>query len=425
VSQHRGHQANSEGNDRDVVQLRPAPGKATRSERLVQRKGDGGGLVDVQTRAAEGVAGGGENLPVMDMISPSFGAHDVSDVRAHTGGEAAAAAADIGAQAYATGNDVAFAGSPDLHTAAHEAAHVVQQRAGVQLEGGVGEAGDAYEHHADRVADAVVQGKSAEGMLDQMSGRGGERGVQMLGEDEADPLPKKKVGGDAMGRLGLASKAIAHTKSIFKFGAGNQMEAIRATGANSTIRMNVMRDEDNEYWEIAESVYELINDNLPAFTAAKAELMDGGGGNCGEHADVAFDYLCVTGAGNTVTVAQQKDFDHAFVLIGNLDSDSDAQIAVADAWPTRPTAVLWEDHFAHCDRKLVLRHNTAVAGGKSAKNAIKAGLRLNAKGKAALTEKLDKKDTEQLIKDGRKGDHPWIWNHANTAEPGHEFNYTE
>ncbi len=409
--------------DLDQVQLRPAPGKATRSERLVQRKGEGGG-VDVQARAAEGVAGGGESLPFMDVIAQSFGAHDVSDVRAHTGGEAAAAARDIGAQAYATGSDVAFASSPDLHTAAHEAAHVVQQRAGVQLEEGVGESGDAYEQHADRVADAVVQGKRAEGLLDQMSGRGGERAVQMLGEDD-DARPKKKVGGDAMGRLGLAQKAIAHTKAIFKFGAGNQMEAIRATGANSTIRMNVMRDENNEYWDIAESVYELINDNMAAFTAAKAELMDGGGGNCGEHADVAFDYLCVAGQGNTVTVSQQKDFDHAFVLIGNLDSDKDNEIAVADAWPTRPTAVLWEDHFAFCERKLVLRHQTAVADGKSAKNAIKAGIRLNARGKAAITQKLDKAETEKLIKDGRKGDHPWIWNHANTAEQGHEYEYTE
>ena len=44
---------------------------------------------------------------------------------------------------------------------------------------------------------------------------------------------------------------------------------------------------------------------------------------------------------------------------------------------------------------------------------------------AAITQKLDKKETEQLIKDGRKGDHPWIWNHANTAEQGHEYEYTE
>jgi hypothetical protein len=43
----------------------------------------------------------------------------------------------------------------------------------VQLKGGVGQAGDAYEQHADQVADAVVQGKSAEVLLDRYSGGGG------------------------------------------------------------------------------------------------------------------------------------------------------------------------------------------------------------------------------------------------------------
>ena len=70
----------------------------------------------------------------------------------------------MGAQAFATGNHVAFAGTPDLHTAAHEAAHVVQQRGGVHLKGGVGEAGDTYEQHADAVADKVVRGESAEAL---------------------------------------------------------------------------------------------------------------------------------------------------------------------------------------------------------------------------------------------------------------------
>lgn len=119
--------------------------------------------------AAEGVRGAGQPLPFLDRIQASFGAHDVGDVRAHVGGGAAAASEAIGARAYATGRDVAFAGAPDLHTAAHEAAHVVQQRSTVQLKGGIGEAGDAYERHADEVADRVVQGAPAGDLLDQMA----------------------------------------------------------------------------------------------------------------------------------------------------------------------------------------------------------------------------------------------------------------
>src|SRR5262249_14125453 len=124
--------------------------------------------------AAAGVAGPGSALPHLDQIQQSFGRHDVSGVNAHSDSAATAAAASMGAEAYATGDHVAFASNaPDLHTAAHEAAHVVQQRAGVQLKGGVGEVGDAYENHANAVADAVVQGKSAESLLSQMAPTGG------------------------------------------------------------------------------------------------------------------------------------------------------------------------------------------------------------------------------------------------------------
>jgi hypothetical protein len=53
---------------------------------------------------------------------------------------------------------------------------VIQQRHGVQLKGGVGQQGDVYEQHADAVADLVVQGKSATGLLDTMAGGGAAHG---------------------------------------------------------------------------------------------------------------------------------------------------------------------------------------------------------------------------------------------------------
>jgi Domain of unknown function (DUF4157) len=129
--------------------------------------GSAGG--SVQETASNGVRGTGGSLPHGDTIQQAFGRHDVSGVSAHVGGASAAACDSLGANAYATGTSVAFKGAPSLHTAAHEAAHVVQQRAGVHLEGGVGKAGDQAEQHADAVADSVVQGKSAESLLDQMA----------------------------------------------------------------------------------------------------------------------------------------------------------------------------------------------------------------------------------------------------------------
>jgi hypothetical protein len=125
-----------------------------------------------QAIAAHGVEGGGGALPHREAIQASFGRHDVSGISGHVGGPAAQASAALGAEAYATGDHVAFTTAPSLHLAAHEAAHVVQQRAGVSLKGGVGEAGDRYERHADAVADAVVAGRSAEALLDHDPGHG-------------------------------------------------------------------------------------------------------------------------------------------------------------------------------------------------------------------------------------------------------------
>src|SRR5262245_9844656 len=159
----------------------PGPGKRTLTDPLVQQKaGSGEASGSVHAAAEHGISGSSSRLPHLDLVQQSFGHHDVSNIQAHTDGAAAAGAGAMGAQAYATGNHVALAGTPDLHTTAHEAAHVVRQRGGVQLKGGVGEAGDKYEQHADAVADAVVQGESAAGLLDQMQGGGGSQapGVQ-------------------------------------------------------------------------------------------------------------------------------------------------------------------------------------------------------------------------------------------------------
>jgi hypothetical protein len=122
--------------------------------------------------ARYGTSGNGGSLPHLGRIQSSFGHHDLSQVRAHQGSRAAAAARAIGARAYTSGNHIAFADPPDLRTAAHEAAHAVQQRAGVRLAGGVGQAGDVYERHADAVAERVAGNRSAETLLDRMAPAG-------------------------------------------------------------------------------------------------------------------------------------------------------------------------------------------------------------------------------------------------------------
>lgn len=137
--------------------------------------------------ASRGVATPASRLPFSDALQRAFGRHDVSSIQAHTGREAAASAEAMVADAYATGDHVVLGRGADLHTVAHEAAHVVQQRGGVQLKGGVGAAGDVYERHADAVADRVVAGQSAEDLLDHGTMAGG-RG--------ATPAVQRKEGKD-------------------------------------------------------------------------------------------------------------------------------------------------------------------------------------------------------------------------------------
>jgi hypothetical protein len=140
---------------------RDAPTQAERDTTLAEHE-----------EAQSGITGSGGQLPHLDEIQNSFGGHDLSRVKAHTDTAAGDGATALGASAYATGHDVAFRGPPDLHTAAHEAAHVIQQREGVHLQRGVGCDGDEYERNADAVADRVVAGRSAADLLPQ-PGKGG------------------------------------------------------------------------------------------------------------------------------------------------------------------------------------------------------------------------------------------------------------
>jgi hypothetical protein len=138
----------------------------------------------VHAAATRGAATPATKLPCADQIQGAFGRHDISGIQAHLGADATASAREMGAQAYAMGNHVVLGDGADLHTVAHEAAHVIQQRGGVQLTGGVGAVGDRHEQHADEVADRVVQGRSAETLLDAYAPGAGK---QALGRSAPSP----------------------------------------------------------------------------------------------------------------------------------------------------------------------------------------------------------------------------------------------
>ena len=386
-----------------------APSSAPASGATAQSAGAGNAARAQQLQGR----GGGSHL---ERVQKAFGHHDISGISiVHSGAQADA----FGAAAMAQGESITFGSSPDLHTMAHEAAHVVQQRAGVQLQGGVGSEGDKYERNADAVADLVVKGQSAEALLDQFTG-GRARGRTAAAGQGVQRKRKKTVSGNAMARLKHAKAGIEHSKEVLSVGAGNQKEALEASNFNSYFRMAAMRDP--ECWHISASVRALAAQHPDALTAAKAELAKGG--NCGEHAQVGFDYLRATAVGQTINRVDVEGLDHAFVMIGEAKTEDDASLVICDPWPTAPTACLWEDHFAHDPDKTKLNvRRTATADGADVKSVIARGIQLTAKGHAWVNHSLSEDETQEQIKKGTEGDKPWIWQHANAAGRYTDFEY--
>ncbi|HWN71312.1 MAG TPA: DUF4157 domain-containing protein [Haliangium sp.] len=205
----------------------------------------------IHAAAAAGVSETGSALPHLDRIQTAFGAHAVSHVRAHVGGQARQASEHMGAEAYATGDHVAFRSQPDLHTAAHEAAHVVQQRAGVQLTNGVGQAGDTYERQADAVADAVVAGGSAEALLGQSSGSASSPGsaVSMVQRTEQPGAPYEEghrpdpsSSSNGIYELTSSSNRVLRRGEIVTYQIRQVQDTIRSADSTVTTRWEVIND---------------------------------------------------------------------------------------------------------------------------------------------------------------------------------------
>lgn len=119
------------------------------------------------------------DTPTRGFMERRFG-HDFGRVRVHTEARAGEAASALGARAFTSGHDIVFGAGeyaprtePSLRLLSHELTHVVQQRAGVRLAGGVGRVGDAYERQADAAASRIMRGRTAEAALGSAGGKFG------------------------------------------------------------------------------------------------------------------------------------------------------------------------------------------------------------------------------------------------------------
>ena len=234
-----------------------------------------------------------------------------------------------------------------------------------------------------------------------------------LGPKPGEKLEKKEVSAKTMGRLQVAADAIAETKKAIPK-QGNQVEALQSSRMNSKYRLEVMRDDS--LWEYTnETSRTLANTHFEAQLAAKADIAHGG--NCGENAFLAYHYLRLHAKGEKIAVSSSGDLDHEFAVIGDQSKEKASEMVVADPWVMKPTACLWEDHFAY-GPDLKIDYGGGAADGKSFKAAIAAGLKLNARGQAYIKKaETEEKTTEMIAAD----DH--VWSNVDAAADGKKYDY--
>ncbi|MEZ4364373.1 MAG: DUF4157 domain-containing protein [Kofleriaceae bacterium] len=183
--------------------LAPSPSaSAMPSWAVVQRRSDGGAApsdpAQVTALAEGGLGGGGGALPHRESLESGFGV-DLGGVRAHTDGAAAQACTAMGAEAFAYGDNVAFASaSPSRELVAHEVAHVIQQRSGAGPSSGVGQAGDSFEVEADHAAATVASGGRSQ-LADRYGGSSGGGAVQRKVVQKFEENEHKQMGDEGSG----------------------------------------------------------------------------------------------------------------------------------------------------------------------------------------------------------------------------------
>jgi hypothetical protein len=235
-----------------------------------------------------------------------------------------------------------------------------------------------------------------------------------------DPAHDRKVSTKVHKRLQIAHEVINDVKKINAH-AGNQREGIEATNGNSAYRGSILRDDvdDTTHWKFNNEAGKLLAEKYPeAFHAAKAEILQlappatvanaGGGGTCWDQATIAYYFLRIKAVGNPISVVSSP-IDHAFAHIGDHESEPHSDVAVCDAWPTKATAVPWDEHFCHGDISKGL-NMIADGGGKAAdgktdaKEAIKASLALTDYAKKFVQTTMTDEQTDRHLESGKKTD---------------------
>jgi hypothetical protein len=209
------------------------------------------------------------------------------------------------------------------------------------------------------------------------------------------------------------------------YGAGNQKEDIVATRGVSRSRTEDSRRSSKFTRTRFGPGFGDVRDNKTQDEGADEARATVKGqhwkaGVCDDYANVTLDYLREHLGGHTLN-KMGKD-KHAFVIIGDMQTESDDQLVVADPWPTRPQACLWSDHFCYSpgeDRPAPKR--SYEAPGKKHKD-VRGELEFGKK-KAARSSKQSPVGLQQTVDQARKGDD--IWFERTTTRNGKAIFYVD
>ena len=218
--------------------------------------------------------------------------------------------------------------------------------------------------------------------------------AEVLEQDDA--IREEAVPANVGERLAAAQKAIEHVNNnVMMYGAGNQLEDIVTTRGVSRERARALKrknvvSNDRSFRDGAEE----------ARASVKAEHWKAG--VCDDYAKVTLDYLRSVLSG--VKLSRVANDRHAFVLIGDPSTETGDQVVVADPWPTRPQAVLWQDHFCYTEQPRVNAEITS--DGKVDEKARKEVKPM--KKQSAHKSLLGDAPLQQMLTKAREGNDIWF-----------------
>ncbi len=183
-------------------------------------------------------------------------------------------------------------------------------------------------------------------------------------------VTQKSVSTPVAQRLLLARSIIRQVKDVVP-DAGNQADALTRTLLNSRMRYLVMSRP--EFW----------NGVPPGADPADLTMAKGyhvQGGNCSEQAVMAFSLLRSSSFDERIRMVNVQGVDHAFVLIGD-DHEPQSDWVVADPWPTRAQACLWEDHYFNAAFDELQISGDFITNGQGSAGALTEQIGLNMAGR--------------------------------------------